>query len=194
MTNFGTEIESLLSTDRILNLIQYSNAAPNDGYILEVGIYKGGSLEILAKYNTCDIIAIDSFEGVSQETEHDFHRLGDFGGVDFHAIAGYFKIKHQTVRIVKGFIPKAFDFFNNDVRFRFSHIDLDMYDSVKSACEFIYSHTVDGGIMLFDDYNVRSTPGATKAIDEFAATITPKFKGELKLMNGQTHYQYLIIK
>lgn len=196
MTPFGTTIETLLSTDRILNLIKYSNIAPKGGYILEAGVYKGGSLEILAKFNPAiDIIAIDSFEGVGMESEHDYHRLGDFGGVDYHAIAGFFKTVYPAVRIVKGFIPKAFDFFDADVRFSFSHVDLDMFEAVNNACDFIFPRTLPNGIILFDDYNCKSTPGATKAIDEFFIDKECKFKGELFFYDGgESHKQYLIIK
>lgn len=195
MTQFGTVIDSLLSTDRTLNLIKYSNAAVRGGYILEAGVYRGGSLEILSKFNPgIDIIAIDSFEGVPSGGENDFHQEGDFGGVDPRAIIGYFSMMYPAVRIVKGFIPKAFDIFDENIRFSFSHVDLDMEESVRHACDFIFPRTLTGGIILFDDYKVRSTPGATKAIDEFFADKECKFKGELFYYEGgESHKQFLVV-
>lgn len=194
-TQFGSHLPTLLSSDRIANLIRYSNAAAKGGYISEMGIYNGGSLEVLARHNPgIDIIAIDSFEGVPKESEYDYHREGDFNDVNYHAIAGYFKMIYPTVRIVKGFIPKAFEFFDEHVRFSFTHVDLDMYDSVRHACDFLFPRTISNGMILFDDYKVSSTPGATKAIDEFFSDKECKFKGELFYYDGgPSHKQYLVV-
>ena len=196
MTQFGTHIESLLSTDRILNLIKYSNAAAKGGYIFEAGIFRGGSLEILSRFNPgVDIIAVDSFEGVPPATENDYHQEGDFGGIDARAVIGFFNMVYPAVKIIKGFIPKVFEYFDEHTRFSFSHVDLDMYDSVRFACDFIFPRTLTGGMILFDDYNVKSTPGATKAVDEFFAEQKCAYKGELFFYEaGPSHKQYLIVK
>lgn len=195
MTQFGTVIDTLLSTDRVLNLIKYSNAAVKGGYILECGVFRGGSLEILAKFNPgIDIIGIDSFEGVPAGNENDFHQEGDFGGLDSRAIIGFFSMMYPTVRIVKSFIPKAFEIFDEHTRFSFAHIDLDMHESVLHACDFIFPRMLTGGMMLFDDYKFKSTPGATKAIDEFFADKECKFKGELfNYEGGESHKQFLVV-
>lgn len=195
MTQFGTHIDSLLSTDRILNLIKYSNAAVKGGYIAEFGIFRGGSLEILAKYNPgIDIIAVDSFEGVPEGNQHDYHQQGDFSEVNARSIIGFFNMVYPAVRIVKGFVPKVFEYFDEHTRFSFSHVDLDMNESVRHACDFIFPRTLTGGIILFDDYKQKSTPGATLAIDEFFADKDCAFKGELFFYEGgQTHYQYLVV-
>ncbi len=196
MQQFNTHIQSLLSSDRILNLIKYSNAAAKGGYISEWGVFRGGSLEILAKYNPgIDIIAVDSFEGVPEGTSNDYHQQGDFAqGVDVRAITGFFNMVYPGVRIVKGFVPKVFEYFDEHTRFSFSHVDLDMEDSVRHACDFIFPRTLSGGMILFDDYKVRSTPGATKAIDEFFADKECAFKGELCYYEGgPTHNQFLVV-
>lgn len=195
MTQYGTHIETLLSSDRVANLIKYSQKCANlGGYLFEAGIFSGGSLEIMAKYNPgINILAVDSFEGVPLETEYDYHRLGDFGGLDFHSIAGFFKMVYPTVRIVKGFIPNVFDYFDDHTKLSFSHIDLDMYDSVRLACDFVFPRTLSGGMILFDDFATRSTPGATKAILEFFEDKECKFKGELFYHEGgDSHKQYLV--
>lgn len=197
MQPLGNKIDSLLSLDRQLNLIKYSNAAVKGGYIFEAGVYAGGSLEILAQYNPgVNILAVDSFQGVAKESEWDTgHKEGDFNGVDFHAIAGYFKMVYPAVRIFKGWIPQIFDVFDEHTHFSFSHIDLDMYDAVRHACDFVFPRTLSGGIILFDDYKVRSTAGATKAIEEFFAERECVFKGELfQHPGGPSHFQYLIVK
>lgn len=202
MTPFGTTIETLLSKDRVCNLIKYSQyCAPLGGYIFEAGIFSGGSLEILAKYNpSVNILAIDSFEGVPKETEFDYHREGNFGGVDYHAIAGYFKMVYPAVRIFKGWIPKVFEVFDEHTRLSFSHVDLDMYESIKHALDFIFPRTLEGGMILLDDFKVRDTPGCEKAINEFFEVrpdVPITYRGELKYWDSETsksHHQYLIVK
>ena len=54
-------------------------------------------------------------------------------------------------------------------QFCFSHVDSDLYASVKECCEFLYPRVVRGGILLFDDYGFADCPGAKLAIDQFFA-------------------------
>lgn len=165
------------------------------GYITEFGVFAGGSLEILARFNPgVDIIGVDSFEGVPAPSAHDVHVEGDFAGVNARNITGYFAMIYPRVRIIKGFIPEVLQVFDPNMRISFAHVDLDMYDSVRHACDFIFPRTIPGGIILFDDYTVRSTPGATKAIDEFFADKECTFKGELlSYEGGPSHKQYLVV-
>lgn len=202
MTPFGTNIETLLSSDRICNLIKYSNACAHlGGYIAEFGCWRGGSLEILSKYNpTIDIIGVDSFEGLPAGNQHDFHQEGDFGGVDSRAIIGYFNMMYPRVRIIKSFIPKAFEIFDNNSRFSFCHVDLDLYQSIYDSLEFLLPRTLTNGMVLLDDYKVKSTPGCEIAINNFFEAhpeIEVQYRGELKYWDAEespSHKQYLIVK
>lgn len=202
MNQFGNKIDSLLSTDRICNLIKYSNACAGlGGYIAEFGTYHGGSLEILAKYNPgVSIIGLDSFEGVSEPTSNDFHQQGDLVAMDVRKVIGYFNYVYPAVRIVKGFIPKAFDFFDEHTRFSFVHIDLDMENAIYDSLDFVLPRLLTGGMILLDDYKVRSTPGCKVAVERFFEShpdIEYTHRQELKLYNhdnAKTCNQYLIIK
>lgn len=203
MNQFGNKIDTLLDGGRIANLIKYSqHCAPLQGYISEWGVFSGGSLEILAKYNpNKDIMAVDSFTGMPPVTDGvDFHKEHDFNMVDFSAINGYFKMIYPPVRIVKGYIPEVFSYFDEHTRFCFSHIDLDLYKSVKDTLDFVFPRTVDGGMILLDDYKVRSTPGCEKAINEFfdaRPDVEFTYRGELKYWDAEdapSNKQYLIVK
>jgi len=195
MNQFGN-IETLLSVDRICNLISYSDRCREVfGEIIEVGAYKGGSTDILAKYNPDkNIYCIDSFEGLPETTDKDFHNKGDFGGVDHVALAGYFKIIRPNVRVIKGFTPQVFEIFGENQRFGFAHIDVDLYQSVKDCLDFIFPRMSLNGCILIDDYKVRSTPGCKVAIDEFMVDKECQFHGEVMFADGLTNYQYLIVK
>ncbi len=201
MTLFGTNIVSLLSVDKICNLIKYScQCAHLPGYIAEFGVFRGGSLELLSKFNPGkDIIGLDSFSGVPAGTEHDYHQEGDFGGIDSRAIIGYFNTVYPAVRIVKGFLPKAFEYFDTHTRFCFTHIDLDMYESIYNCLDFVVPRTVEGGMILLDDYKENSTPGCKKAIEDFFKNFNPdvSYHGEVMLYDSEKSKsckQYLIVK
>lgn len=201
MSVFNTKLPTLLDTTRICNLIKYSVRAnetlDSNAVFCEFGSYKGGSGEIIAK--ACpnrSIFLIDSFQGLppTSPEKGDFHFEGEFSDVDFLGTAGYFKMLYQNVRILKGFSPDVFNFFDDKTRFTFLHLDIDVYDSCKDAAEFFWPRLMDGGYMLWDDYGFYSCRGAKNFIDEFAATIEPKFKGELIDPDGVSSKQYLIIK
>lgn len=200
MTKFGTHLQTLLSDDRICNLIKYSNLMQSHGgYFAEFGVFAGGSLEILTKYNpNTEILAFDSFEGLPAPSVHDVHNKGDFREVNIDKINGYFGMLYPRVRIVKGFSPGVFKFAQKS-KFSFVHVDADMYESILHALDFFLPRMLTGGIMLFDDYKVDSTPGCEKAINDFFANESNlamvSFAGELKYYeDGPSHNQYLIIR
>jgi hypothetical protein len=68
----------------------------------------------------------------------------------------------------RGWIPHCFE-PAKDARFALVHIDVDLYDPTRDACEFFYPRLATGGVMVFDDHGFASCPGATKAIDEYFA-------------------------
>lgn len=49
------------------------------------------------------------------------------------------------------------------------HIDVDFYESYKTALELLWDFVAAGGIAAFDEYRSPTWPGATQAIDEFFA-------------------------
>lgn len=197
------KLHTLVSTDRLCNIIKYSQLCqPLGGYMATFGVYMGGSLEVIAKHNpTNDVFGIDSFEGVPKESQWDFHREGDFGeGVNYHAIAGYFKMLYNNVRIVKGFSPDVWKYFDEHTRFSFVELDVDMYSSVTDGLDFFMPRMLTGGMILCDDYMVKSTPGCAKAIEDFFSNhpdVEHSYRGELKYWDApdaKSHNQYLIIK
>lgn len=199
MSVFNTKLPTLLDTTRICNLIKYAVRAnetlDSNAVFAEFGSYKGGSGEIIAK--ACpnrQLFLIDSFQGLPPTTDKDFHAEGEFADVDHLAITGYFKMLYSNVRVLKGFSPGVFDFFDDHARFIFVHADCDLYNSCRDAADFFYPRLMDGGYMLWDDYGFSSCKGAKIFIDEFIESIDPKFAGELIDPDGISSKQFLIIK
>lgn len=189
-------LQTLISNDRLANIIKYSEMVRClEGDFFEFGVFRGGSLELLANLHPeRSIIGIDSFCGLPAPGEYDTHDKGDFSEVDFGAIKGYFSTMHRNVTLLRGFSPKVFDKIHKFKMTSFVHVDVDLYNSVYHACDFFYPRLVDGGVMLFDDYGFESTPGCKSYLDEFSKIITPAYQGELEYYPGHSNKQYLIVK
>jgi hypothetical protein len=74
----------------------------------------------------------------------------------------------QNVRYYPGWIPDRFSEVA-DRKFRFVHVDVDLYRPTKDSLEFFYGRLVPGGVIICDDYGFDTCPGARKAVDEFVA-------------------------
>jgi O-methyltransferase len=48
-------------------------------------------------------------------------------------------------------------------------VDVDIYASVLSCCEYFFPRMVPGGVLVFDDYGMLTCEGAKIALDEFCA-------------------------
>ncbi len=158
---------SLLSPDRLESiqmLLQRVNHL--EGYIAEVGCYKGGTGYYLNKFsNGKKVYLFDTFEGIPMQGELDPHPVGDFNDNPFEEVKGYFS-DSPNVTVVKGVFPNsAKDVINETDKFCFVHLDADQYESTKNALEFFYPKMVVGGIIVCDDWQWLT--GATTAIIEF---------------------------
>lgn len=70
------------------------------------------------------------------------------------------------VHLVKGWIPDTFTDDLGDKNFAFVHLDVDLYEPTKSSLDFFYSRLSDGGVIVVDDYNSATFPGARIAVQE----------------------------
>ena len=198
---FNNKLLTLLDTTRICNLIKYADRAnrtlDSNAVFCEFGTFRGGSGELLAL--TCPnrpLYLIDSFQGLppTNSEKGDSHFQGEFADTSHLDVAGYFHMMYQNVRVIKGFSPSVFEFFDEKTKFIYLHIDVDIYDSCRHAAEFFWPRLMEGGYMLWDDYGFTSCRGAKNYIDEFTAELECKFKGELIDPDGVSSKQYLIIK
>ena len=77
---------------------------------------------------------------------------------------------------VKGFFSESLGLLDNSVKYCFAHIDCDAYTSHLDCLNFVYQKMSKGGCIVFDDYDKRPWPGATKAVDEFLSNKPEKIK------------------
>lgn len=150
------------------------------GDVAEIGVYKGGTAKLLAStLPEKNIHLFDTFEGMPEVTEWDKHRKGDFSDTSLEEVRDYLK-DCLNVRFYPGLFPETANLVKEN-SFCLVHVDVDIYESTKAALEFFWTRLVPGGIMVFDDYNVKTCPGTDKAVNEFFSalglSVTPAKRG-----------------
>lgn len=156
------------------------------GDLIETGVWKGGTAALFAKLirehspHSRQLHLFDTFAGMPPTHEHDtYYKGGEFADTSLDAVRA--KVNDEFVQFHAGLIPDTFAGCE-DLRFCFAHIDLDVYQSIRDACAFVYPRLAVGGVMVFDDYAWSTCPGARRAVDEFFAS---RVMRPLVLSNGQ---------
>lgn len=150
-----------------------------DGDTAEVGVFAGAMswLILEAGGRRRHHHLFDSFEGLSTPSAVD-------GG---HWQAGALACAEDVVRrnlsafegaftTYAGWVPTRFAEVESR-RFAFVHVDVDLYEPTRDSLAFFYPRLQPGGILVCDDYNFTSCPGATRAVDEYLATRPEKMVG-----------------
>jgi hypothetical protein len=164
----------------LFQLMQASNTLPEGDYI-ELGSHRGFSLRVIYKFmDPCrDLYSLDTFEGFDdrdiavERTKYDSQwTAGSFAPTSVDNVARYVGDGSwpKNLKIVKGWFPESFKGFEN-IRWRFVHIDFDLYNPIKSALEALWDPLLPGGIILIHDYGCYGFPGVRQAVDEFCKRI-----------------------
>ena len=164
-------MKTLLTKDRKEKLSIYIKLANSlEGDFAEVGVYKGGSAEIIAinKNENKNLYLFDTFEGMPEADVNvdNFHKKNDFNDTSYSDICLGLKC-YKNVFIHKGIFPNEHSDKIKDKKFCLVHIDVDIYKSYIDCLSFFYPKIVDGGIIILDDYNAPNCKGAKLATDEF---------------------------
>ena len=164
---------TIVSADRCWVLFRIALQAIHlNGEIWECGIYKGGTALLLANIiskkaeEKITLRLFDTFEGMPlTDINNDIHKKGDFSETSYDQIVNLMGNK-TFIKFHKGNIPNTFIGLENS-RISLAHIDVDIYESIYSCCNFIYDRLCTGGFIIFDDYGHPTCPGARKAVDNF---------------------------
>ncbi len=180
--------------DRFLFLVrQLEKTLPLQGRVAECGCFQGLSSYVLCSrlrardpsFDGSGYEIYDSFQGLSQPTAEDTE------SADEHAAAGRFAksdmkpgkyaAKLENVRsslspfprisFYPGWIPSAFP-EGEDSRYRFVHVDVDLYQPTRDSFEYFWPRLVPDGVIVCDDYN---WPGAKRAVEEFCSNSGVEF-------------------
>jgi hypothetical protein len=153
------------------------------GNVAECGVWRGRTLVAMGLYlqqqnSPKTIFGFDSFQGFDASvkrdlllggTDVDVKRIGGFDNTSYALVQRKLNaFRLHNVRLEPGFFQESLVRCNAE-QFSFVHLDCDIYESYSICLEFFYPRLSPGGIVLFDEYNDTSWPGANRAVDEFFA-------------------------
>lgn len=120
-----------------------------NGSFLEFGVYKGSTINFIAKNINPDkiVYGFDSFEGLQEPWI-----FGDSGG--FSDLNGNLPKVEKNVKLIKGFFEDSLPEFvkENDSPIALLHIDADLYSSTKTIFENLAPFIVPGTLIVFDEF------------------------------------------
>jgi hypothetical protein len=156
---------TVLPSYALRSLVDMAGHAP-PGCFVEVGVYTGGSawfLQQIATSENRELHLFDTFCGMPTSGEHDPHEIGDMADTDFDMVRD--ALPDAIFHV--GEFPHTLPQYLPPIAF--VHVDCDQYDGVIACIDKLLPLMVDGGIMLFDDYE--HLEGARLAVNERIPTV-----------------------
>lgn len=144
------------------------------GSLAELGVYKGHSAAVLgvfARRHARRLYLLDTFQGFAQQELEP--TLSDNARVAFRDTS--LEVAQATVghseffRWLVGPFPASLTDEIRADRFAFVSIDCDLYEPIRAGLDFFWPRLNPGGAVFVHDYSSGHWPGATRAVDEFAA-------------------------
>lgn len=185
---------TMTSSERLVSLlraIEYIETQNIKGDIVECGVWKGGSMMLIAEklksLNNTNrkLYLLDTFEGMVKPSEADIDILNrsavdlyvneneKFTGDNEWCFSSLDDVKANLTKtnypqanliFVKGPVEKTLP--HKDIsKIALLRLDTDWYESTKHELETLYDKLEIGGVLIIDDYGHWN--GARKAVDEF---------------------------
>jgi len=118
-----------------------------DGEFLEFGVWKGASINFMAKkFPDKNIHGFDSFEGLPESWVH--NDIGTF------TLKGKLPKVSKNVTLHKGWFEDTLPGWaeKNNNKIALLHVDCDLYSATKTIFDLIGEYIVPGTVIIFDDY------------------------------------------
>jgi len=147
-------------------------SAKLEGSLLEVGVWKGGTGALIAARARLSGIAdpvylCDTFRGIVKASEHDLHVDGAYADTSAELVRRFLDgLKLENVEVLEGIFPEETAKQIPQSRFRFCHIDVDVYQSAKDVLEWVWPKLVVGGMVVYDDYGGEGCEGIVRHVRE----------------------------
>ena len=145
------------------------------GDILEVGVWRGGTGALMAaatmQTNSPSMVYLaDTFSGVVKAGEMDtLYRGGEHADTSESSVIQLLAdVGADNYQLLKGVFPDdVLTLPNiNQLKLRFCHIDVDVYQSGLDVFQYIWPLMSSGGIVVFDDYGFWGCEGITNLCNE----------------------------
>jgi len=145
-----------------------------NGSIIEIGVWRGGTGALIAKQaKNCQIkdtvFLCDTFTGVVKAgAEDSVYVGGEHADTSRQAVEEliFTRMSLDNVEILEGIFPDQTGYRVEGMRFRFCHIDVDVYQSAKDVVDWIWDKMVPGGLIVYDDYGFGGCEGIRKHVEE----------------------------
>jgi O-methyltransferase len=128
------------------------------GDVLEVGVWRGGTGVIMSR-RLADLdsggrtFLADTFQGVAKAgTEDPWYEGGEHADTSPTLVQQLADREGVDVELLIGVFPEETGHLVADRRFRFVHIDVDVYDSARDTLQWAWPRLEVGGVVVFDDY------------------------------------------
>lgn len=152
------------------------------GDYVEFGTYHGGSARWIWRLMRpgTKLYCFDTFDGFDQSDmdierslrpDHAWTRTS-FKQTTLEDVKRVILLDEDTDRLilVPGKVPETLDEFC-DLRFRFVHVDMDLYEPTRHAISWAWPRLVNGGVMVFHDYGSAGFPGVKRSVDDHFGAI-----------------------
>lgn len=190
--NYPNNIRTILTDHMLQKVCELSiQSLEIEGDIAEVGVWRGSVGIVFGEiFKNKNIYLFDTFDGIPYSNEYDnIHKAGDFGPTDRDPLyyASFDEVKdtlsiYNNIKVYRGIFPSETATHISDKKFSLVHLDVDVYQSYYECLNFFYPRMNNNGLILFDDYNIPSCEGATKAVNEFCN------KNNIEILNVDNLY------
>jgi O-methyltransferase len=154
-------------------LVGRAAAINPNAHFIEIGVWRGGTAALIAKKlsilsSQATLYLADTFSGVVKATEKDAsYHGGEHADTSVEVVTKLLSGKYDKIKILQGIFPEeTSQYVDNQHKFVFCHIDVDVYQSAKDIVDWIWDKLVVGGIIVFDDYGFPTCTGVTKYVNE----------------------------
>jgi hypothetical protein len=190
---------TMTSPERVVALrdaISYVLDRGLPGDIMECGVWRGGSMMVVAQLlvergERRRLHLCDTFEGMSEPTAQDVSRYGRAAhallnrtertqGRSLWCIASEQDVRRNLnstgypldmVTLVRGKVEDTLPAAAPQ-QIALLRLDTDWYESTRHELECLYPRVVPGGVVIIDDYGYWQ--GARRAVDEYLAQLVPR--------------------
>lgn len=135
-------------SDRLELLDIGTKIAQRDGIWVEFGVYRGESINFIAKRTNRVIYGFDSFWGLPEDWTPT-HPAGTF------STRGELPPVRENVSLVPGLFASTLpDFLKSvgDNKITFMHVDCDLYSSSKLVLKMTMNSLTKGSVIVFDEF------------------------------------------